>query len=103
MRVQHPFVLVIVVLTSLAAIALGAAALRLPLRALPRALGVMLETTGIVVGFLAVNVATGVVLVLAGRRLTPYYLTLYEVTDVTLLVLSVLQALAFQAWRHARR
>ena len=58
-----------------------------------------METVGAVAIFLACNVAVGAVLVLSGRVLTPFYLSLYEMADVALLVLSSFQALVYQGWR----
>jgi hypothetical protein len=98
----HPLVLIIAACTSVLAIVLGARGVELPLRRLGTALGVALETVGATVIFFVANVIVGSLLILVARRLTPYYLTLYEVTDVSLLVLSVLQAVTFQAWRSTR-
>jgi hypothetical protein len=39
-------------------------------------------------------------LVLGGRWFSYFYTTLYEVTDVTLLVVSVIQALTVTIWRR---
>ena len=39
---------------------------------------------------------------LAARRLTPVYLTIYEVSDLVLLIISLLQALVFETWRRSR-
>jgi hypothetical protein len=71
-------------------------------RRLGHAAVVTLETVGATVLLFAVNLAVGAVALLATRRLTPFYPSLYEVSDVALLVLSLLQALVLQAWRHAR-
>lgn len=69
---------------------------------LGRGVVMAVETVGAVAIFLAINVAVGMVLVLGGRVLTPFYLSLYEMADVALLVLSSFQALVYQGWRVSR-
>ena len=102
MRPHIPMVLGIAMATSLLALALAWWTGSLSLRRLVRAAGVALETVGAVAIFMAANVALGMTLVLGLRLLTPFYPTLYEMADVTLLILSVLQAVAYQAWRLSR-
>ena len=90
--------LLIVTLTSTIAIVLGRG--RRP--GLRMAIVAAVETIGATTLFLVANVLLGAVLVLAGRLLTPYYAALYEITDAMLLVLSLFQALVFEAWRRSR-
>jgi hypothetical protein len=66
--------------------------------ALRPALARMLECVGLAIVIAALNVAVGVLLVLALRRLTGSFVSLYLITDGTLLVLSLLQAIALQWW-----
>ena len=66
--------------------------------ALSAAVGRVLECVGLAMVLLAVNVIVGVVAVLALRVLTGRFLSLYANADITLLVLSFLQALLLQAW-----
>jgi len=66
------------------------------------ALGLVLEVVGATVLFFAANVLVGAAVVLAARALTPFYPTLYEITDITLLIFSFGEALAITAWRQVR-
>jgi hypothetical protein len=77
-----------------------AATRRLGLRraGLRPALGRVLEFVGLVLAIAALNLAAGVLLVLAMRGLTGTFVSLYLNTDSTLLTLSGLQAVALQWW-----
>jgi hypothetical protein len=101
-RLDIPMVLAVALATSTAALLLAWWTGSLSVRTMARAVGVALETVGAVAIFMAVNVALGVTLVLALRVLTRLYPTLYEMADVAVLILSVLQALTYQAWRLSR-
>ena len=101
-RLGIPTVLAVALATSVAALILAWWAGSLSLRRMMRALAVALETVGAVAIFMGVNMTLGMTLVLSLRVLTPFYPTLYEMADVTLLILSVLQALTYQAWRLSR-
>lgn len=94
-----PLILIVVAITSVVGVALGARGRIAGVRA---AVGVVLEVVGATVLFFAANLVVGAALVLAARRLTPFYTTLYEVTDVALLILSLLQALTLTAWRQSK-
>ena len=48
--------------------------------------------------FFAINLAAGMIIILAGRLLLREYVSLYMVNDLTLLVLSLFKGLAFQRW-----
>jgi hypothetical protein len=61
----------------------------------------MVECVGLAIGLVALNVAVGFLLVLALRRLTGSFVSLYLNTDATLVALSVLQAIALQWWLAA--
>ena len=69
--------------------------------ALRPALARMLECVGLAIVLGGLNVAVGFLLVLALRRLTGSFVSLYLNTDVTLLVLSLLQAVVLQWWMAA--
>jgi len=69
--------------------------------ALRPALARMLECVGLAIVLGALNVAVGFLLVLALRRLTGSFVSLYLNTDGTLLALSVLQAIVLQWWMAA--
>ena len=74
-----------------------------PWRGLGKATLFALDTVGATVLLFAANLALGFVAVLLSRRFTPLYASLYVVSDVSLLVLSLLQAAVLQAWRHVAR
>lgn len=86
-------------LTSIVGFAIGR---RGSLAGLVTAGGVMLETVGATVLFFVANLVVGVTLILAARYVSVFYATLYEVTDVTLLILSFVQAVMLTAWRQSR-
>lgn len=100
---SHALIVAIVAVTSIAALVAFTRGQARPVRRLGRAVAVALETIGATVLLFALNTAIGAIVVLAGRRLTPIYLSLYDVSDVALLILSLFQALVFQAWRVAAR
>jgi hypothetical protein len=86
-------VLLVVTLTSVLACALGG---RRGVSRLGAAVVVLVETVGATALFYAANVVIGVPLILAARRLTPYDLTLYDASDLALLILSMVQAILFR-------
>jgi fructose-specific phosphotransferase system IIC component len=92
-----PFGFVASAVTSAIGIALG---YRAGIARLGAAVVFAVETVGAVVLILVANLAIGATLVLVLRRLDVYYTTLYEIADVSLVILSLLQALLFQAWRR---
>jgi hypothetical protein len=69
--------------------------------ALRPALSRLLECVGLAVVLAIFNVAVGFLLVLALRRLTGSFVSLYLNTDGTLLALSLLQAIFLQWWLSA--
>ncbi len=84
-------------ITSIAGVIIG---WRGGLAGLATAVGVVLETIGATVLFFVANLTVGMALVLGGRWFSYFYTTLYEVTDITLLVVSVIQALTVTIWRR---
>ena len=60
----------------------------------------VLECLGLIVIFLAANLAVGVALILGLRVLTGRFISVYIVNDATLAILSLLQALVFHGWRE---
>jgi len=68
---------------------------------LRRAIHTLLECLGAASMFLVVNVALGIVLVLAIRSVTPLFVSVYLLNDLLLIVLSVLQGFVFQLWWRA--
>ena len=59
-----------------------------------------LECLGLIVIFLAANLAVGAALILGLRALTGRFISVYFVNDATLAILSLLQALVFHRWRE---
>jgi hypothetical protein len=101
----HPtatVLLILVALTSLGAYGLGVRALRLSPGTLPCAMRRLLLGVGLAVVFLAANAVLGVTAILAtratGRSISPYL-----ISDVTLVILSLLQGLVFAHWLEASR
>ena len=84
-----------------AAVAAGALRLGLPPAAIAGAAGRAVEWLGFTVLLALVNLAAGFVLVLALRRATGTFVSLYLNTDLTLLALSALQAAVLQWWLEA--
>ncbi|HYS17376.1 MAG TPA: hypothetical protein VET45_10670 [Candidatus Binatia bacterium] len=93
------FIAALAGLTSIGAYYVGARALGLSSAGLGAAIGKMLESVGMVLIFVAVNVTTSVLVVLAVRGLTGTFLSAYATDDAVWLGLSLIQGLAFQAWR----
>jgi hypothetical protein len=96
----HGLVLAVVTLTSLLSVLAGR---RWGVHRVGAAIVATVEVVGAAMLFFAANLALGAALVLAIRQLTPFYPSLYEVADVAVLALSLLQALIFESWRHAAR
>lgn len=68
-----------------------------------QAFEITLEYIGAAFVFLCLNLVLGVAIVLALRWLTPWFVSLYQVTDVVLVLLSVLQGVVFQTWWRSAR
>lgn len=96
---EQVFILALVGVTSLGAYLVGAIGLKLPGRGIRRAIGKMFECFGITLVFFMVNLAVGVVGILAARVVTGEFVSLYLAADAVLLPLSLIQGLAFQWWR----
>lgn len=59
-----------------------------------------LECLGLSVAFLGCNLAAGVALVLGLRVLTRQFVSVYWLNDISLVALSLVQALVFHCWRR---
>jgi hypothetical protein len=90
------FVLVVTGLTSAGVWLAGRKTASISLR---RATGHALETIGLGVLFFALNLLTGLAVSVASQLLDVAFISTYLSADITLLVLSFLQALVFQRWR----
>lgn len=97
---EEYFVLALAGFTSLGAFWLGARGLGLSWRELGVAVGKMLECVGLAIVFFVTNIAAGMAVVLLGRTVTRGFAPLYLASDVSLVALSLLQALTFQWWRE---
>jgi hypothetical protein len=96
--VESHYLLLLFGLTSLALYAAGTRGLGLRRGALSVALGRVLECAGLAILLTGLNLGAGFLLVLALRRLTGEFVSLYLNTDATLLALSLAQAVALQWW-----
>ena len=92
------FLILLVVCTSAGAYGFGRRwlGLRVPIS---RGIQRTVETMGVAVAFFVVNVGVTVVGILALRSLG-LFVSLYIATDYTLIVISFLQGVVFQYWRH---
>jgi hypothetical protein len=98
---EATFIAALAGLTSIGAYYFGARVLRLSSPSLGAAIGKMLESIGAILIFLAVNLATAVLIVLAVRSFTGLFVSAYVTDDAVWLGLSLIQGLAFQWWRAA--
>ncbi len=101
---EQYFIVVPIILSSTCAIVLSKRACR-SWKGLMVAAAKMLECVGATVIFLAANILAAIAVIFALRLLAGgrAYVSLYLANDVILLVLSLLQAMAFQWWREAAR
>ena len=94
---HHLLLILVATITSAIAIVLGR---RHGMARLGAAIVATVELVGATALFFVANLAVGTVLVLGARRLTGAFTTLYDVSDVTLLMLSVIQAAVVERWRR---
>lgn len=71
-------------------------------RGVRAAFNCVLEWAGLTVILFALNILAGFLAVLALRRLTGGFVSLYLAADVSLLMLSAVQAVACQGWMRRR-
>jgi hypothetical protein len=95
------FALLLIALTSLVTVLVGSRMLGLERGRLTLAALRSLEWIGLVLLFVLLNTGVGTALSLALRSLAPtLFLSPYLSTDITITLLSALQASTFQWWRH---
>ena len=99
MTLESLYVLGLVMASSLVAGVLARRVFGLRAGALRPALVRLLEWAGLTVGFYALNLLLGVVLVVLLRKVRGGFVSLYLNTDNTILMLSALQAAVLQWWR----
>ena len=90
---------VIVLLTSVGAFVVVTRGVGLRAATLPSAVMRALDCLGLAVLFLLGNLGLGLVLVLGLRAITGQFLSVYVLSDATLAVLSLLQALVLHCWQ----
>jgi hypothetical protein len=97
---ESAFILIVAGLTSVGMVILGVRGLRFSRSGLWLALGKVCECAGLTLVFFLLNLAVGMLAILAWRSLIGRFMSIYIVSDGTLLILSLLQALTWQAWRE---
>lgn len=90
-------------LTSVGAYAVGTRGLALRRSKLAPAVMEMLECLGLMVAFVLGNLAVGVMLIVGFRALTRQFVSVYWLNDISLVVLSLVQALIFHCWRRGAK
>ena len=93
-----PLILGIFALTSVVAYFVGTRGFGLRRDRLTPATIEALECLGLVVVFLVGNLAAGVALILGLRALTGRFISMYWLNDISVLALSLVQALVLQSW-----
>jgi hypothetical protein len=96
--VEAYYVLLPVAVTSLLLFVVATRRLGARKGALRPAVGRMVELVGLAIVLAIANLAAGFVLVLALRRLTGSFVSMYLNADGTLIALAVLQAVVLQWW-----
>ncbi len=86
-------------LTSVVGYLIGAHRLGLARAGLRGAAAAALETIGLGVLFLAANLALALLPILAGRAWGGGFVSLYQIDDVMIAAVSLLQGLVFRWWR----
>ena len=87
--------------SSLGAVLIGTRWLGLRSAALTRGLGMTLEAIGLAVVFFVANIAAGTAFISAIRVTTGVFVSVYVMDDLVLPLLSLLEAMIFQAWRRS--
>jgi len=92
----------IVALTSVAAYLVATQCFGWRHDTLPAAMGETLECIGLAAIFLAGNLAVGAALVFGSRIFLDRFISVYGLSDIALVLLSLLQAIVLQSWRRSR-
>ena len=95
--------LIAAILTSVAAVWIGVTRLDLHLRSVRTAVLWLLDCVWTALVFFTANVLGGVALIAAGRVLGGEPVSSYSASDLMLVVVSLVQGVAFQLWRHTGR
>ena len=97
---DHALILTIAGLTTLV---MGLLGRRWGVRRFGAGVVTAVELIGATTIFFIANLAVGSLLVLAIRKVTPFYPSLYEVADVALLLISLIQAAVVETWRRPKQ
>jgi hypothetical protein len=81
----------------------AARGLGLPVRSARAAGTALLEFAGLWVVCLATNLVLGTAVIVLVRTVTPLFVAVYALNDLTVVILSALQAFALHAWMRTRR
>jgi hypothetical protein len=100
---EQTSILIVAGLTSVGSYIFGLKGLRLPKSELWLAIGKACECVGLTLTFFLLNMAVAMFVILAGRSLCGRFISIYIASDITLLIISALQALTFHAWREGAR
>ena len=87
--------------SSLGAVFVGTRWLGLRGSALTRGVGMTLEAIGLAVVFFVANIAAGTAFISAIRMTTGWFVSVYVMDDLVLPLLSLFEAILFQAWRRS--
>ena len=94
-------IFIAVAASSLGAVFIGTRWLGVRSAALPRALGMTLDAIGLAVVFFVANIAAGTAFIIATRMTTGWFVSVYVMDDLVLPLLSLFEAMIFQAWRRS--
>jgi hypothetical protein len=95
-------VILLIALTSVGGCMMINRSRRLTTRSLLQAFGSLFDWAGLFTLFTTTNLALGVLLILLIRGFTPRFVSLYELENFLLLILSAVQAFVFhQLWKRA--
>jgi hypothetical protein len=103
MAMEQIFLLIVASLTSVGSYILGVKGLRLCRSGLWVALGKACDCVGLTLIIFLLNMTVAMFAILAVRSLSGRFISIYMASDITLLIVSLLQALTFQAWRESSR
>jgi len=96
---EATFIAALACITSISAYYFGARVLGLSDASLRTAVAKMLESVGLIMIFLALNLGTAVAVILVARGVTGAFVSAYVTDDTVWVGLSIIQGLAFQWWR----
>jgi hypothetical protein len=106
MALEPAYILLVVGGTSLGIVIFGSKCLGFTRAQLWLGMSKACEVVGLTLVFFVLNLGLGMLPILLARSLMGRFISIYVLSDSSLLILSLLQALVFQGWwqcaRHAR-